>query len=346
MTKTAAKLVAVALVVLAAFWAYKSYRITYPNQEHTMTELTRSMHPYCVGRFLVDVPVQAKLGQLSQRISHMGDINVETSVSKAAYLNAVSKKEAELRAQFHKTERNVLHEVWHPVDRESSVIFYRDDYLNVLDFSILAYLWHDNRLVTFHYGASNDKVQEAKDDLVRAFALIQPRADDQIPTGPGTCVESAFIPGTGYRSESVTWSLTIPEYPDLRITFSIDSTVKPETEGLLDRVGRHMKAVDIQFPEHKEIMLRKGARGIGDLSGEELVQILKGDKNDPNDPKDSFLANWEFGGIANSMKQPKASIDMNYTIPSDPKSPRLNQEELLALWDRVVGSLRPRPNAF
>jgi hypothetical protein len=340
------KIVLLSLIGLAVPWGYGQYQISHPNREHVMTELTQTTHPYCVGRFLVNIPKQAKPGPISQRIMDMGEIEVSTAISKNQYLGMVEQKEAELRATPHKKEGTVLHEVWHPNGLDATVFFYRDDDLNTLDYSILAYLWDDKTLYIFNYGASNDKVEAAKNDLLRAFALIQPRDNNQIPTAPGTCIERAFVPGKGYRDEDIGLGLDIPEYPDAGIGLAIRSTDKPDTEGLLDMVDRHMKGINIQYPNLHVITLRRGSRTVSGMPGEELIQVLKGNKNDLNNPNDSFSAIWEFNGIAKSMTQPNVSFRMDYTISSDPKTPRLSQEQLLALWDTVVGSLRPRPGAF
>lgn len=331
------------LAGLATLLGYDQYRISNPNREHAMTELTRTMQPYCIGRFLVDVPEQAKLGKLSQSIMGMGKIEVESNFNKMAYVKIAAQKEAEMRAQPHKTEGSALHEVWHPEGQDATIITYRESKYDTEQFDMLAYSLRDERLFTFHYGASNDKVQEAKNDLVRAFSLIHPRENDQIPTTAGACIEHAFVPGTGYRSERITWSFELPQYPNLRVTFSIDSTEKPDTEGLLNRVDRHRRALLIQYPDTTTATLRKAKRKVGELSGEEFVELIKADTNNPND---SFSARWESNGQAKSMTQPEAVIEMNYDFPSESQIHSLSQEQLLALWDVIVSSLRPRPNAF
>lgn len=341
------KFILLCVVILLAIWGYHTYKIHYPNREHAMTELTQTMHPYCVGRFTIDVPEQAKVDDLSQSIMGMGQIDVASNVSKPAYLQTVKQKEAELRATPHDKEGTVLHDVIRPDGVDATLLVYRDDSLNTIDFSILAYRWLQNRMFTFHYGSpDNDSVLKSKDDLLRAFALIQPRANNEIPTTPGACIESAFVPGTSYRDESVGFLMSFPKYPDLTITMTIRSLDNPDTEGMLAMGDRHMAGVYLQFPDLKLTTLRKGSRTVSGMSGEELVYILKGDKKDINNPADSMSAAWRFNGVTKSMNQPEVSAEMSYTFPVEAKTPRLTKEQLLALWDAVVNSIHPRPSAF
>jgi hypothetical protein len=260
------------------------------------------------------------------------------------YKLRADEKEAELRAKPHDKEGTVLHEVWRPDGMDATLLLFRDDEIQTSDFDILAYFWRDKQLYTFHYGAPNDGVQKSKDNLLKAFALIQPRSNDDIPQAAGACIDSGFVPGSGYRSESIGGRFDFPDYPRLRLVISTDVTDRPDREGLLARVARHTPAMMTQFPDTKIRTLRKTARTVNGFSGEELIEVLGAHENDPLAKGNTFNANWEFNGPPKSMEQPAISIALSYDDGDGSK--KLTDEEFLALWDAVVGSLRPRPGAF
>jgi len=311
-----------------------------------MTKLTASMHSFCVGRFILDVPAQAKLPHLFQRIHGMGGVEISGGIARTAYDLRAKEKEAELRAKPHQKEGSVLHEVWRPEGVDGTLFVHRDSDYAIGHFAILAYFWRDGRMFTFHYGASNDGIQESKDELMRAFSSIESRANDEIPKAAGSCIESAFLPGSGFRSESVSADFDFPDYPNLKVFLLTNVTDSPDDEGLLARTARHTPAFEKSYPTAKVETLRRAKRTVNGAAGEELFEVLKEDKNDPyTKPNgDRYRAHWEFVGVANSMEKPELEIRLNYD--DKPGSKRLTAEELLALWDAVVNSLRPRPGAF
>lgn len=347
MRKRVALVVTAALSVAAAAWAIDTYRISYPNREHAMTELTKTMRPYCIGRFLIEVPRQAKLEGLSQAIMGMGTIEVATNITHATYELRAKDKEAALRAQPHEKEGTVLKDVWRPEGVDATFLTFRDDKYSTEQFSMLAYLWREGQMLTFHYGASNDGIEKSKDELLRAFSKIEPRDNDQIPQSSGACIDNAFVTGSGYRAESVGGTFEFPDYPRLTLAVSADVTERPDTEGLLARAARHKRAIDINYPDMKVRALRSAKRTVNGLAGEELVQVVPADKGDPyrQGQGNSYTAVWESNGIAKSMEKPEVRISLNYDDGAL-EGKKLTEEQLLALWDAIVNSFRPRPGAF
>jgi Tle cognate immunity protein 4 C-terminal domain/Tle cognate immunity protein 4 N-terminal domain len=339
--------VGLGVAALASAWMVVWYQTSYPSRKHAMTELTSSMHSFCVGRFLVDVPVQARPGKLSQLIHGMGQIEISNNVKHDAYVSLAVGKETELRASPHKTEGTVLHEVWRSLEPAATVFSFRESEYASEQFKMLAYFWRDDSMLTFHYGASNEGIQESKDDLMRAFSSIRPRSNDEVPQAAGCCIESAFLPGSGLRFEQVGALFDFPEYPSLRVIVNTDVTATPDDEGLLARSDRHTPAFYLSFPDASVQTLRRAKRTVHDAAGEELVEVLKkGKTGGPMEPRgDAYQALWEFNGVANSMEKPALKVSLDYD--DDPAAAeRLTREEILALWDAVVSSLRPRPGAF
>lgn len=312
-----------------------------------MTELTQAMRPFCIGRFLIDVPAQAKSSGLSQSIMGMGQIEVEKNITRGAYQLRTSEREAELRAKTHEKEGPVLREVWRPEGVDGTLFFCRGDSRNTADLDVLACFWRDNQMYTFHYASPTDAVQKSKNELMRAFYSIQPRANDGIPQAAGACINGAFVPGGGYRSEHIVGSFEFPGHPRLRLAVSTGVTERPDTEGLLARNVRHTKAYEINYPGAKVRTLRNAKRTVNGADGEELIEVLAPDEDDPQDKGrgNTLNAVWEFAGVAKSMEMPELSVGLDHDDGA-PDGKKLSEAEFLALWDAVVSSLRPRPGAF
>jgi Tle cognate immunity protein 4 C-terminal domain len=151
---------------------------------------------------------------------------------------------------------------------------------------------------------------------------------------------------TGFDHQGSGAIFDFPDYPTLRVIVNTDVTDSPDDEGLLARSDRHTPAFYLSFPEAKVETLRRAKRTVHDATGEELVQVLKKDKNpEMRETGDVYNFVLEFSGVANSMEKPALKVSLDYD--DDPAAAkRLTPEEILALWDAVVKSLRPRPGAF
>ena len=348
---TLPRIAAVLAFAVALVWGWGQYHLHFPNYEHAMTELTRDMRPICIGRFMVSIPAQAKLQQMGQSIMGMGKVEMTPNVSQAVFRHIVKQREEVLRNTKHRKEGTVLHEVFAPDGMEARIFVYRDHEINVRYYSVDGFFWRDSRLYKFNYGAQNNGVEESKRELLQAFTQIRPRDNSEIPTVAGTCIDGGFVPGRGYRQEDVGASFIFPDYPGLYLSVNFASTDTPDKEGLIARDERHTPAFNFNYPGAKYKYFRKVKKSVAQMPGEELVSKVY-DETYGNE----IMATWEFSGDANSNQRPSVVMELSYggTVPQiDPSKPRnepvvwkLRDEEVLALWDAFVNSLRPRPGAF
>jgi hypothetical protein len=90
------------------------------------------------------------------------------------------------------------------------------------------------------------------------------------------------------------------------------------------------------YPDIK--ILRKTTREIAGLDGEEVAF-----KTPTDSETTSHSFQWEYQGKPNSIAAPQISASLN--IPSGTDAVSISNEELLGLWDAVLGSIRLRPGA-
>lgn len=311
------------------------------NYEHAMTELTNNMRPFCIGRFVVDVPAGATIRTFGQSIEGMGEITVHPNISRAAFLGLATRKEQALRVTPHRKEGTLLREAQHLDAQDTRILVYRDTEFNVYTYDVHGYFWRDMTGFEFAYGADNDRVEESKAALRRAFQTIRPRHNDDIPVEPGLCINNAFIPGQEYRAEDTGVLFTLRSYPGMEFRAHFTTTEHPDVEGLIARSDRNMPAVRELHPNIEVSAPRSGKRILAGMSGEELLELSQQGK-----PDAAVLATWEYRGEARSLVRPQITLDLTYGNDGDgpppPAEKHLSNEEVMTLWDAFTQSLRPR----
>lgn len=337
---TSARIASVCFVVLMLGIVSCDSRDHPRADKSIMSDITKDMRPFCVGRFVVHIPTDAKIRIFSQSIQGFGEITVHPDIPKERFFAIAESKERKLRATPHRKEGTILKEA---VTLDAAkILVYRDDDLNTLDFDLLGYFWKDSTGYEFAYGAENDRVEESKADLQRAVNLINARNNDDVPNKPGFCIDHAFVSNGEFRLESAGVAFTLPAYPRLEIGVSIDTIDSPSMDDdLITRGANNLPAVMELHPDMEVNSIRKGSRTIAGVEGQEIFERV-----DENKSGEFFKARWEFRGEPKSLTKPSIALDLSYSPRSseetDQTSKNLTQDETLALWDRYVDSLRLR----
>lgn len=308
------------------------------KSERIMPDFLKNTRPFCLGRFVIDIPVDAKVRAINQSIEGFGEIRVHTNLSKATLFAMADRKETELRAKPHRKEGTLLSGVDSLAD--SKIISFRDDEINTLDFSILGYFWKENTGYVFSYGADDDKLEEAKSELRHSIGLISARGNDTLPNRAGFCVDNAIVTESGFRLESVSVAFTVPSVPGLEFGAGVSTVLEPGSEDLITRSDQNLPAVLDLHPDVQLDTLRKGNRQVAGLGGQEIMEVAgRGTSNE------LLLANWEYLGEGKSSTRPSIEFDVSYdaqkAVAQTPIS-KLTEDELTAFWDSLLESLSLR----
>ncbi|RAS12547.1 T6SS immunity protein Tli4 family protein [Cupriavidus alkaliphilus] len=171
---------------------------------------------------------------------------------------------------------------------------------------------------------------------------IRSRADNEIPTGPGFCIDKGFIAGNDYRSESVQVGITLPQHPNAFISF--DASTGAEEDRLLERVDKFaIAAVAGWFAGLK--VLRKGERNVGAIPADEYATAATGNG------QRVYVFAWESQGKNKSLSEQNVSaglrvLEQPVVSPQTPYRPAFqSDDEALQLWDAIIESIRLRPGA-
>ncbi|WP_354686990.1 T6SS immunity protein Tli4 family protein [Cupriavidus necator] len=297
---------------------------------------------HCFGRYLVDLPPQAT-ARASYKIwgddiSYLPGKNPDTLTAE------INKREAELKAVRHRKlddsmfVRRLVHQ-----DGSSSLVSWKAPYSQEL-------MWMDSYLVAkspwraFHYaGNVSPEKQESAIALADSLANnIRSRADNEIPTDPGFCIDKGFIAGSDYRSESVQVGITLPQHPNAFISF--DASTGAEEDRLLERVDKFL-ATAVASPVVGLKVLRKRQRNVGTIPAEEYATAATGKG------QRVYVFAWESQGKNKSLSEQNVSaglrvLEQPVVSEHTPYRPAFqSDDEALQLWDAIIESIRLRPGA-
>lgn len=170
---------------------------------------------------------------------------------------------------------------------------------------------------------------------------LRARDSDTVPTTPGICIDLGFIPDdSGSFQEIVSAGIYMPSMPD--VSFSVLSHKHASLSGehnLIASILSQKLLLGLKYPDLTT--LRQGKRTVGIWKGEESLVRRKDGTHD-------FA--WKVIGQERSTLHPAVLEAKMYTKvranrigAADQAS--LTDDEAIAVWDKLLDSLRFRVNA-
>jgi hypothetical protein len=179
----------------------------------------------------------------------------------------------------------------------------------------------------------------------RVASHLRSRSDDEIPREPGTCIEGAFVP-LEQKYERVTIGVRLKEFPDVHFSVEVHKNQKYLPVGsspkLLREQAKEMaeaEGLGAVFARTK--ILRQQERQLGIWKGEELALRTPHYKDDLEAHEFQFHG---MGAVDDSF-QPELDIQLDSGLKDDRKAkvkPSITDEEALALWDKLITTIRVR----
>jgi hypothetical protein len=342
-----AKLGAAACIILATIALTRIARATLlDHQVKNMTaELNKlKMKTICVGRFLIDVPADAEVSYRGAMIAgwSIGTYDDETDEQFAA---RVKKKEDELLGQKNGLGMPSLESV-HSVDKNGvrgKIHVYGRRWIHGLpnekpdqNVRIEAMIRAQKHSFNLTIEYSDDKDLKELAQLVTQFRA---RAENEIPTEAGYCFDGGFIaePITVEQRERTTMFVGLKGHPDVSIMLDMTAGITtPET--LLQRAAENDKEDENRSRWHT---FRRGPRPFNGEPGEELLERVQEFNGNYGH---SFM--WELvHNKTGNVFTPDMSLEMTTGNgqPGTTVDSSLSDAEALALWDKLLSSLRVRP---
>lgn len=317
-----------------------------------VARMTNKMTTVCMGRFLVDMPAEARLELARPRIDGF-DIS-SFDEPEAGFRVRLGQREARLRTtpdrfggtrnlesvREVRTDNGVVGKIFvhGRIVKEGTqanglqLERYRDESVAV------EALVHGQGM---SFELSADRYDPGQvDNLARLVAKLVPNPDNRAPTEPGFCVYRAWFrdPLTAEQGEEIMMHARLPSHPDIEFMAILAAGLKPDQQSLLER--RAETEAGFSASERMRIApLRAARRTIGGIAGDELVTRFV-EKNDAI----VYSFTWEVNGTEDSVLAPHVVFEMDTGKSSNgPVPSSLSQEAAMALWDKISSSIRLRP---
>lgn len=333
-------------LVCAGAWATVQVRNMQDNA--LVSNMMAKKKTICMGRVLVDVPVDAGVS-FSNELLDGFDI-AEYEETDAEFGERLAAREIEIQASADRVEGKGPGGMIVARDLEAGGLKGR-----VLTFGRDHSYWFDNGRRIDREKVSVEAHAHAKgrsfslrqrsasqDDAQRAEALLrhlQLRGEDEIPTAQGFCVWGAVFaePLPQHTQESSAISLGIPGHSDASLRMMSIADIAPGP-GLLARRA----ATDEETSLLVSLLvdkLRSGTRTVNGIDGEEALERF----HELNFTT-SYGFTWETRGRPGDVMQPFITMELQSGVSGytggRPVESSLRRDAMVVLWDTVMSSVR------
>lgn len=294
----------------------------------------------CLGRYLLEVPSGT---EVVGRFKYMdNDIEVVRGESTSVYLKRLQSKEDELKKALHSRGGTMFVESRNFGPGQTELVSWTSDASRILHhYELFSHFEQPAITLTMSTDGSASRFEEIKAYSRELAGSIRYRGDKEMPAAPGFCIEAGFLKGAELNAEEVAVGLDVPGYPTVTLSYDSYVTGNPDRP-LLSRVPL-VPAMLVSLLDGTST-LRRRDRNIGPIKGQEL--LVRANENG----KRSYEFLWESQGQADSIEFPFMSLQLSTSAESDDNgevidAPFANDEEALAFWDAILGSIRLRPGA-
>lgn len=376
MNKIKQKAMILVAFIVAGYGLYQYFRPYNPSpqtltssKQVAMNKINAEMKPYCVGRYVLDLPSSftayndsAPLDKniWAAVISRPEDTYKTYLATKKMY-HPGFKQLIALRENALRETKTIdtqympfLKKVWSLPDGMDGVIFERNDNGGTADFirTLEGYLYTNGVVIKFQKQTINDSssiyneqrrgrparnyVANDISQMQSLMARISGRDNDVIPTKPGSCITHAFIATdpTAREQEDINIGLISATFNNIRVALSTDNFTCEENT-VLERMGE----ITSNISRSRGGIERKGAFSVNGLQAQEF--LATGLQEDNDEPRYNF--EMYINEMTASYKTPGFILTLdNQRMPPTSYS----KGEIIAFWDTISRSVRVRPGAF
>ncbi|WP_232007538.1 T6SS immunity protein Tli4 family protein [Providencia heimbachae] len=316
--------------------------------------------PQCVGIYRVDVPESFKNGTNKATYD---DFKIESQfIYPPAFKQRIELREQELNEAMSRPENKpenapFIKEIIRLPDNQG-VIFdsnksgsqdaYRmleaHVYVNHIAFIITTKIrdlsaskYTDERKSYLEAGFTEIELNDKPVKLAAMRSLIsrlQGRLDHDIPTDKGWCIPNGFIADDGGKHKVVVGFSY--ENDDFLLGINSDNTMIADGDTLFGRSGDINDALKDSYMKS----LKKEALMLNDIPAE--TWLFGGIQT----YRQKTLQVYDFLLYANEAVATTVKPLITIGINSEYKQTRYSEAQMVEIWDRIVGSLRYKPNAF
>lgn len=315
-------------------------------QVRTMTAEMKNleMKSICVGRFLIDIPADAEVSYRGAMIAGWS-ISTYDSETDEQFASRVAQKEAQLSGEKNERGRPSL-ESTHPVDKNGvhgKIHVFGREWIRGLPDEPLSENVRIEAMIRAQKHSFNLTIKYADDkdlkELAELVTQFRSREESEIPTEAGFCFEGGFItePITIAQKERTTMFVGLNGHPDVSIALNMTAGITT-AETLLERRDRSSVYNEYRSRFH---LFTRGTRTLNGQAGEELLERV-------HELNGNYGHKFDWEAVHNrtdSVFTPDMSFEMSsgHGQPGTTVDASLTDAQALALWDKMLSSLRVRP---
>ena len=291
---------------------------------------------HAIGRHLVDLPADATLDETYQ----INEVKVEPlSIKNRRHFDSlVDLREKEIKAVRHDKGFPMFLERVALPNGSVILISWKSTYSEALIF-FDSYFLIGSKAVKYSGSVGPDRKQSAlklDQELSEEWRELRP---GEIPEGVGFVAGEVMLVDKRFNLESWSLSVRFPGKP--RVSFKIYGFAQRVVEpGLRERAGGATGFLASLLSGKST--LRNHARPVGPIEADEILMAAT------QNGRRGYAFMWEAPGKPHSLAEPYLTAQLTDGI-YDPEVPGPNSftddDEALALWDEIVGSIRLRPGA-
>jgi len=309
-------------------------------------ERTRTI---CIGRYVLDVPVESQVIYGPAEVPHP----IERIVGRGPDFEGV------IQDRRHVIVTEERKTAWGAMAKEGSLlgkvidgrapsqkIVFGLSRATGAHYMLESYQRIGNDIYVQEAVAYGDGYDNELAELNSVAALLVARSDDQLVSGPGICIEGAFLQEPSRPIyEYVTLGIRLKTFKDVH--FSLQMTKKDqfvESDALEPRIRKAeveaRKSGAGKWYDRVKVF-RRGSRKIANWTGYEYLAW----KPAIGDATESHVFAYVSQGAPNDPMLPVLDLSMDTGVDGNETSgtrPTLTNEEALRFWDRLTESIRPR----
>lgn len=312
---------------------------------HRIDALFEKTKSVCFGRFVVDVPAGAAVVAGPQVFS--GAIETMPSRNNAAAPVIVAKAK-ELRATKHATLGGSLLQDEQSIGptAKNTIVFF-DDVASTRVVSVWSWIRSAPIDAIYRGGArvKDDGIRQELDHVHYIAAHLRARDPKETPPEPGVCLDIGFIADdTGRFQEIFGIGLRFPDLPDVSFSMSSNKNAQ-QGDSFEDRRAEAKRAAFLVAPMatlfNKVKTLREGKLKVQQGQGSEA--LFRRPLEEGGGAWHEFQ--FEYAGKRFDHRNPSWDATLFTGVAHNQagsKPSSLTDEEAMALWDRLMSSVRLR----
>jgi len=341
------RLIIAAFLILACIALVRKVQAAFLDyQVKTMTAEMKDlkMKTMCVGRFLIDIPADAEVSYRGTMIAGWS-ISTYDNETDGQFASRIQQKEAQLAGKKNGRGSPSL-ESTHVVDKNGvrgKIHVFNREWIPHMPEAMSNETVRVEAMIRVHKHSFNLTREFGNDGYLKKLAQLvtqfRSRDESDIPSESGFCFDGGFItePIMVEQTERTTMFVGLNGHPDVSIVLNMTAGITT-AETFLERHDSNAAYREYRSRFH---LFRRGTRTLNGQAGDELlerVHELNGNYGHKFD--------WE---AAHNKTDSVFTPDMSFELSSGHGQPgttvdaSLTDAQALALWDKMLSSLRVRP---